>query len=554
MKRLHASLLTLRAVFGNPNLRRVELAWAGSITGQYAYSVALSVYAYRHGGAGTVGLVIVLRMLPAALLSPFAAVIADRLRRERVMLTADLVRAAAVGASAALVFVGGPTALVYALAILISALATVFHPAQAALLPSLARSPEELTAANVSSSSIESIGCFVGPAVGGLVLAAFSVEAAFLFTAAAFLWSALLVARIRRDQPPEPSEAPTEQEAPWARSELLAGFRTVLDQPALRTIVTLYAAQTVVAGALGVLVVVIALRLLDLGDGGVGYLNSALGVGGLVGAAVALALVGRSRLAGDFGVGAVLWGVPLVVIGLFPSPAVALAMFGFLGIGNTLVDVSALTLLQRSVADEVLARVVGVVEGLTVGAMAVGAVIAPLLVSTLGTRAALVVTGLFLPVLVALFWPRLASIDRAAHVPARQLELLRAIPIFAPLPAATIEHLAHSLRHRRAAAGAEIVRAGEVGDEFFIVDSGRAEVLLEEGPKPVAEGGWFGEIALLRDIPRTATVRAVTDVTLYALDRDTFVGAVTGHSPSREAADVVIGERLGALRAGLVPG
>jgi len=552
MKRLHASLLTLRAVFRNPNLRRIELAWAGSITGQFAYSVALSVYAYRHGGASTVGLVIVLRLLPAALLSPFAAVIGDRHRRERVMVASDLARAVAVGASAAVVFVGGPTALVYALAVVISAVATAFRPAQAALVPSLAGSPEELTAANVASSSIESAGMFVGPALGGLVLAAFSVQVAFLVTAVTFIWSALLVSRIRRDPGEVAAPEPAHEEV-QGRSELLAGFRTIVHEPALRMLVGLYAAQTVVAGALGVLVVVIALRLLDIGDGGVGYLNSALGVGGLVGAAVALALVGRNRLAGDFGVGAVLWGIPLLVIGFFPEPAVALAMFGLLGLGNTLVDVSALTLLQRSVADEVLARVVGVVEGLTVGAMALGALVAPVLVSTLGTRAALVATGLFLPVLVGLCWPRLAAIDRSAHVPARQLELLRAIPIFAPLPPTTIEHLAHSLRAVRVDPDAEVVRAGETGEEFFIVDSGRAEISVDGASKPAEAGGWFGEIALLRDVPRTATVRAVTELALYTLDRETFVGAVTGHAASREAADVVIGERLGALRAGTVP-
>jgi MFS family permease len=228
-------------------------------------------------------------------------------------------------------------------------------------------------------------------------------------------------------------------------------------------------------------------------------------------------------------------------------------MFGVLGLGNTLVDVSALTLLQRSVPDEVLARVVGVVEGLTVGAMALGAVVAPVLVSTLGTRASLVATGLFLPVLVGLLWPRLAAIDRSAHIPARQLELLQAIPFFAPLPPATLEHLAHSLRPLRVTRDAEIVRAGAVGHEFFIVESGLAEVLVDGGSKPVEQGGWFGEIALLRDLPRTATVRAVTDVVLYTLDRDTFVGAVTGYPPSHEAADAVIGERLGALRAGTVP-
>lgn len=470
------------------------------------------------------------------------------------MLASDLVRAAAVGGSALLVVGGGPVALVYALAALVSTVGTVFHPAQAALLPALARSPEELSAANVASSSIESVGGFAGPAVGGFVLAASSVQVAFLVTAATFVWSALMVARLR----PE-GRTPQEDEVEAVESrtighELLAGFRTVFVEPELRLIVGLYAAQTVVAGGLGVLVVVMALRLLDLGNAGVGYLNAAVGIGGLVGAGVTLALVARRRLAADFGIGVVLWGIPLLVIGLWPRPVVALLMLGLLGLGNTLVDVSALTLLQRSVSNEVLARVFGVVEGLTVGAMALGAVLAPALVSAFGARTALVVTGCFLPALAALVWRRLAEIDREAPVPVRRLELLLGIPMFGALPPPTLEHLARALREQRYAAGSDVVRIGEHGEDFFIVDSGRAEVLVDGVSKPVEPGGFFGEIALLRDVPRTATVRAVDELAVFALGRDEFIGAVTGHAPSRDAADVVIGERLGALRAGTIPG
>ena len=363
VSRLREPLQALREVFRNPNLRRIQLAWVGSITGQYAYSIALAVYAYRHGGATAVGVLIVIRMVPAAVVSPFAAVVGDRSRRELVMLASDLVRAAAVAGSALLVLGGGPEALVYALAAIVSTVGTVFHPAQAALLPSLARSPEELSAANVASSSIESVGGFAGPALGGFVLAASSVQVAFVVTAATFLWSALMVARLRPDaRAPQPEEPAAAAGSTTMRRELLAGFRTVFVEPELRLIVGLYSAQTVVAGGLGVLVVVMALRLLDLGNAGVGYLNSAVGIGGLVGAAVTLALVARRRLAADFGIGVVLWGVPLLVIGLWPRPVVALLMLGLLGLGNTLVDVSALTLLQRSVSNEVLARVFGVVE------------------------------------------------------------------------------------------------------------------------------------------------------------------------------------------------
>jgi MFS family permease len=545
----------LQEVFRNANLRRVELAWAGSIMGQFAYSVALTVYAYEHGGPGAVALLVVVRMLPAAVLAPFAAIVADRGRRERVMLASDLIRAAAVGASAALVFGGGPVAAVYVLAALVSTISTVFHPAEAALLPSLARSPEELTAANVASSTIGSVGGFAGPAVAGLILAAASIGVAFVVTAVAFLWSALMVARLRPERPT--TDAATElehDEAPTPMlQEALAGFRTIAAEPKLRVIVGLYAAQTIVAGALPVLIVVTALRLLDEGNGGVGYLNSAIGVGGLLGAGVVLALSARERLAGDLGLGIVLWGLPLIAIGLWPTPVVALAMFGALGLGNTIVDVAALTLLQRSVADEVLARVFGVVESLTVGAMALGAVAAPLLISGFGARTALVVSGAFLPAVAALLWTRLRAIDRDAHVPARRLELLEAIPIFSPLPPATLEHLAHALRAVAVPPGADVVRAGEPGEEFFVIDSGTAEVIVDGTSKPIEAGGYFGEIALLRDVPRTATVRAKTELSLYALGRDEFIGAVTGHPPSHDAADTVIGERLGVLRTGTMP-
>jgi len=542
--RLREPARALRDVFRNPNLRRVQLAWAGSVTGQYAFSIALAVYAYRHGGAATVGLVIVVRMLPAAVISPFAAVLADRGRRELVMLASDLARAAAVGGAAAVVYAGGPPAAVYALGVVVTILMTVFHPAEKALLPLLANSPEELSAANVSSSSIDSIGGFAGPAAGGLLLAAFSIEATFVFVAATFLWSALLVARLRPAREPPPATAST-----GLRTEAFAGFRTIAAEPRLRVLVGIYGAQTIVAGGLTVLTVVTALRVLHLGNGGVGYLNAAIGVGGIAGGAATLLLAGRGKLAGDFGLGVVLWGVPLLLLGAWPSTPLALAMLGAIGLGNTLVDVSALTLLQRAVDNAVLARVMGVVQGLLVAAMAAGAVIAPALVAGLGPRGALIATGAFLPALAALLWPRLAAIDREATLPARPFELLRAIPIFAPLPEATLERLALALRPLEVPAGADVVREGEPGDDFFVIDSGEAEVL----ERRLGPGESFGEIALLRDVPRTATVRAVTDLGLYALARDEFLAAVTGHAASLDAANAVIGERLGSLRARVSP-
>jgi MFS family permease len=549
-ERLSESLSAFRAVFGNPNLRRVELAWAGSETGKWMYVVAVAVFAYNEGGTSAVGLVALIRVFPAAVIAPFAAVLTDRFRRERVMLFADITRAAALVCAALVVAFSLPAALVYALAGLVTILSTTFRPAQSALLPSISRSPEELTAANVVMSTVASVGSFAGPALGGILLATTNIEAVFAVTAGTFALSALQVARIRTDAPPAPKQE-REVERRLA-TEAFAGFSTILSEPKLRLLTGLYCAQTVVAGALGVLIVVASIKLLGLGSSGVGYLNSAFGIGGLVGAALTVALVARQKLASDFAIGTLLWGLPLILIGIFPSSAAALVLIAFIGIGDTLVEVAAPTLLQRAVPDEVLGRVFGAVESLIIGAMGVGAIIAPPLVDWIGIRAALVATGCLLPALGLLFWHRLGAIDSAFALPARELELLRQIAIFAPLPQAQLERVARELVPVHVSAGDAIVREGETGDRFYVVSQGEVDVSV--GGKPVRKlgpGDHFGEIALLRDVPRTATVTAAGEVDLYALDRDEFIASVTGHAPSAEAADAVVSQRLAAARTGL---
>jgi MFS family permease len=536
---LRESLRALADVFRNPGLRRLELAWVGSVTGEWAYVVALAVYAYEAGGATAVGLVALLRFLPSAAVAPFAAVLADRYSRQRVMLTADAIRAVALAGAAAVALADGPAPALYALAALVAVVSTAFQPAQAALIPMLARNPQELTAANVASSTVESVGSFAGPALGGLLLAVTSPGVVFAATAGAFVWSALNVARIPSTPPPREGAA---EEA--LHREVLAGFQAIFRVPSLRLVVGLYSAQTLVAGALNVLVVVAALELLDLGRAGPGLLNSAVGIGGLIGAGVALGLVGLRGL--------VLWGLPLILFGAWPETAAAIVFLGLLGVGNTLVDVSGLTLLQRTAPEEVLGRVFGVLESLVVGTLGLGAIIAPLLISLFGVRWALVATGLLLPALALVSWARLRKIDELTVVPERQLELLRSLPLFAPLPPATLEHLARSLVRVPAAAGTEVMRQGDVGDRFYLVDKGDMDVSIDgEVVSTLGPGDHFGEIALLRDVPRTATVTARSDASLLALERDEFVSAVSGHPVSREAADAVVAARLGRLRPGL---
>ena len=545
-ERLTASRAALRRVFANPDLRRLQLAAAGSIIGSWSYAVALAVYAYDVGGAPAVGLVALLRFVPSAIAAPFTSLLADRYPRRRVMVAADGIRAVAMGVAAAAIALDAPAALVFVVAAVSTITSTAYNPAKRAILPTLARTPDELTAANVAASTVESVGVFIGPALGGLLLAATGPDVVFAFNGLTFVWSALLVARIGAEEArPEPAG---EAARPRLLGELGAGFTAVRRDPAARVVVLLLSAQTFVFGALTVLVVVLALELLDTGASGVGFLNSALGVGGLVGSVAAFTLVGRPKLAGSFGVGIVLWGLPLVLVGLWPETIVALLLFGVIGLANTLVDVSGFTLLQRSVADTVLGRVFGVLEGLMTITVGLGAVAAPLLIETIGERASLVATGAILPVLAALSWRALARVDAIAPAPGAELDLLRAVPMFAPLPVETLEHLAQRLTPVPVGAGDTVFRAGDRGDRFYLVAEGEVEIALDgRSPEPLARGGWFGEIALLRDVARTATVTARSDTRLLALDRDEFIAAVTGHPESAEAAEAVVGARLATL-------
>jgi len=537
---LRDSFRALREVFRNRALRQLQLAWAGSIIGSWAYAVALVVFAYDQGGASAVALVAVIRWVPAAVASPFASILGDRYPRVRVMLSADLLRASALVAMAACVVTDAPAAIVYLLASIAAVLATVFDPAQSALIPSLARTPEELTAANVSSSTIESLGYCIGPALGGILLTLTSVWVVFVVTAAAFLWSALMLAPLLRA-----SEPPLTHERPHLLEEASAGFRAIGSDPRLRLVIGLFGAQTLVNGAFGVLVAVSAFQLLDLGSGGVGYLQSAVGVGGLIGGAVALALVGHRRLATTFGIAVAGTGGPLLLLGVLPRTGAALIAFGLVGFANIICDVSGFTILQRGTPSEVLSRVFGVLHSLVYATIALGAVLAPPLIDAVGVRWTLVIVGSLLPVLSLLTHTSLTRLDADPGDPHR-LRLLQAIPIFSPLSPPVLERLAARLTPVQAQGGKEIIRRGDHGDRFYVVASGEVDVLVDGRPtRREGEGSYFGEIALLRDVPRTATVLAATDVELFALDRDDFLPAVTGHSGSVQAAEAVIGSRLG---------
>jgi MFS family permease len=547
--RLKESLETFHGAWRNPQLRRLELAWASALIGQWAYGVAIAVYAYQIGGAGLVGIASFGRMLPAAVAAPFAGLLADRYRREHVMVISNVFAAFALVGAAAAILADAPPIVALTLAGVVSLTGSAFRPAQAALLPSLAGTPEELTAANALSSTIESAGIFMGPALGGLILVAAGTGEVFATSAALLLGSALLLTGIRSEAPQTPAAKP----AQGIIHETLAGFRALAAESSVRPVVGLFLAQTLVDGFLNVLEVVVALELLDMGRSGVGFLNSAVGAGALLGGLVAVGALKPERLSRTLRVGIFLWGTPIALIALWPQVGVALVLFAVVGVANTLVDVSAFTLLQRALPDEVLARAFGAIQSLWIGTLALGTLAAPLLVSGVGVRGALLVVGSFLPVLVILTWSRLSKLDVVPEVVAQRTELLRSIPIFAPLPLPALEHLAASLIPLKYSAGQEVVQQGQGGDRFYLVRSGEVRVSVDGRPvQTQGPGEYFGEIALLRDIPRTATVRAERDAELYALERDEFIAAVTGHAESIEAADAAVAARLARARPAVV--
>jgi MFS family permease len=542
------------AVFRSANLRRLQGAWTAVAVGHWGLLVAVSVYAYDQGGEKAVGIIFLLRLVPAGLLAPFVGVLGDRYRREMVLFGSTALRFVLAAAAAVCVWKDAPAEVVYALAIVTSIANAPYKSAQAAIMPTLASTPSELTATNAVSSTVESLAFFLGPALAGVLLAATGTDVVFAVAAAMFGVASLVILRMQVPR----TGASKEVEASTILSECLAGFRVVFRHKELRVLMGLFTAQTLVAGLMLVFLVVVAIELLDIGEAGVGYLNSAFGVGALVGAIGALGLTGARRLSPGFLIGLLLWGVPLAVLGLWSTVAGAFLLFAVMGAGNSLVDVAGYTLVQRAVPDEVLARVFGVLQFFLLSALGIGGVLAPVLSDLFGLDTALVISGLLLPVLVLLFGRTVARIDAHAAAPeSQELRLLTGVPLFAPLPGTSLEHIAGRLVPLRIEPGTVIVREGDAGDRFYVVVEGEVEISAEG--KPVATqgpGGYFGEIALLKDVPRTATVTTKTPVVLYALDREDFLATVTGHSPSAKAAETVISSRLSGLQAatgGILP-
>ena len=536
------SLDVFRQVYRNQDLRRLQLAWAAASVGNWAFSLAIAVYAYDVGGATLVGVMTVARMLPSAVVGPFAGHLADRYPRRRVMVVANAALAVSLACVAAAVAGDTPSALVIALAGVYTIANTTLKPAQAAFLPVIARTPAELSASNVTSSGIDNAGFLVGSALGGVLVATTNIELVVLLTAGLFVVSLMLLTRLPLDERPEQLV----ESGAGALREALSGVTVMIHDDQQRLLVVLLGTLTLVEGITEVLLVVVAFELLDLGEAGVGWLSMAWGLGGVVGGAGAVTLMARRGLAAGLSIGSITLGLALALVGVVPQAAVGLMLAGVVGVGYALVEIAGVTLMQRLVSDDVLARTFGTLEGLYAATIGLGGLLGPLAISAFGVRGALIATGL-LPIVVAVTrWSKLAAFETGAPVPGREYDLLRALTIFAPLSIATVETLARALQRVDVDAGEVVIREGDPGDLYYIIDEGEMDIIVsDEFIQIRGPGEGFGEIALLRDVPRTATVTARTPAVLYTLEREFFIAAVTGHARSAAVADAVVVSRLG---------
>jgi MFS family permease len=531
-------LRTFRSLAGNRALVRVVVAYGLFIITEYSVWLAMLVYAYRHGGATVAGLVAIAQLVPAAVLAPFAAAVADRWSPALLLAGGYLGQAVAMAGTAAAVIAGVPLAA-YAAAVVASVLVTTTRPAQATLIPSVAVTPDQLTAANVTVGWMEAVSIAASGLLAGVLIAAGGVAAVFAVCAALGVGATVLVARLR-----VPPLAPSPERAPAVLADLRDSLRLTIRRPRLRLMVGLLTADAVVLGALDLLIVILAITVLGRPQAWVGYLNFACGVGAVLAATVSVTLVGR-RL-----------GVPILGSALVVSGALAALAFG-LGLGGTvallavigashaLLEIASRTLLQRSVPAHMLGRVFGVLEGLVMAGLAVGSLLVPLLVYLGGSRLALLGVAAVLPLAAVAGGRGLLTLDAEAPVPVVEIALLRSIPLFAELPAPAIEGLAAALVPVEVPAGTVLIRQGDPGDDYYAIAAGELDV-EQDGRflRRCGRGDGVGEIALLREVPRTATVTAHTAATVYRLSREPFLTAVLGHAPTRRQAGRIADARL----------
>lgn len=519
--------------------RDVRLLFSGlliSTTGSWAYNVGLLAFVFdRTHSLGWVAAAGLVRFVPQLLLSVYGGVIADRTERIRLMVSSDLLSALWQTLLVVVAATSGPPALALALAALTSVSGVVYLPATAATIPTIV-DEDDLVAANALNSTIEELVVIAGPAVGAVVLALGSATAVFAVNAASFALSALIVSRIRaRSRPTDVTEGGTA----GPLRQMMVGVRTIVDLPAARTLVAYSVLVSFVYGTDTVLFVGVSEHRLGLGPEGFGYLLAGLGVGGVLAAGAVNRLAGSRRLGAIILVGSVGYCLPTALLAVIHAPVLAVLVQIFRGSSTLIVDVLAVTALQRAVASDQLARVFGVFFAFVLGAIAVGTLLTPVVVSALGLNGGLLVMAVVPAVLAMAGYPSLRAIDRETAKRARELEpkvgLLEGLDIFEKAGRPVLERLASAATTVTFTPGTAIVTEGDAADAMYVLGDGEVRVTARGIERPLGvltAPSYFGELGVLERIPRTATVTAMTECRCERLEADELLDALTASPPS----------------------
>jgi MFS family permease len=537
-----------RSALRHRDLRLLFGSLVISATGSWAYNVALLAYVYDRthslawvGGAGLA------RFVPSLVLSPYAGVLAERFERVRVMASSDLLCLVWQAALAAVAAASGPAALVLLLGALTSVSGIVYMPSVSAMIPQLA-GEKDLAAANALNSTIDNLVVIAGPAIGAALLAASSPAVVFGVNAVSYAASAVIVTRMHaRSTPVDVTE-----EGAGPLQQVLVGFRTILQTGAARVPVALCALVSFIYGTDTVLFVGVSDHRLGTGADGFGYLMAGVGLGGILMATAVNKLASSTRLALVITGSAALYCLPTALLTVIHTPVLAFAVQILRGAATLVVDVLAVIALQRGVPSDRLARVFGIFWALILGAIALGTLITPLIVSALGLNGGLLVMAFVPAALGTLGYPALARLDRDARARlaelAPRIAVLQRLGIFASASQAVLERLASASTEVTFPAGTAIVREGDAADALYVLLDGTAEVTTHGvwAPRPdrtlrvMRAGSYFGEIGLLEGIPRTATVSAVDECRCYRIDGEEFLQALTATPP---AASLLEGAR-----------
>jgi MFS family permease len=536
------ALVAVGDVLRNAAIRKIEIAWTAGMAADGAFLVVVLVVAYDSGGALAAGILGAVRVVPSIVSAPFAPRLVMRFRGDRVLAAINAVRSLGAIATAGVVATELPIELTYLLAALVAGAGSLVRPIQTALLPAFARSPRELVAANVASSMGEGLGTFVGPLLAGILIATTGSVGASVLVAATFAGAAAALTGIRFERVVD-ARGGIADESPQ-RPRLSEAPAVLRRYPTALVVTSDFAVQCLVRGLLITLIVVGSIELLDMGDTGVGLLTAAIGLGGFAGAAGALALKGGGSLGRVFLVALAGWGIPLALIGAVPVPLVAIAALFATGVSNAVLDVSGFTLLQRGVSNEDRVTVFAASESLWGVGLLVGSLLSPALIAVFDPRGAFLVAGAILPVLAIATWRPIERGSRVAGDAEEHLALLRSNPLFAPLPLTALDRLAESLSPVAFAQGDLVMRKGEPGDHYLLIADGELEV-TDDGRRlrTCGPGDGVGEIALVRRVPRTATVVARTAVNGFTIDAHAFLAAVSGPAAAA-AAEAVVAARL----------